>query len=176
MTALRDWVHPIAEIGERTIVRERKATAEERVELSRELDILSCDSLDVTYEIKPLGKERYRFEGKLEAAVTQACVVTLEPVPASLSEAFSIKLGPPEELDDAAPVAGDREVSSIPDVEPIEDGRIEAGALIYAVMSAALDPYPRKADASFDWVDPKMKDDPGPESPFAALSKLKPKS
>ncbi len=173
MTALRDWVHTVTDIGERTLSRKRQATEEERIELARELDILSCESLDVAYEIKPLGKDRYTFEGTLDAAVTQACVVTLEPVPARLKESFSIELSPPEAMEDEEPVAGDREVSSIADVEPIDDGRIEVGALIFAVMSAALDPYPRKPDAAFEWVDPKG-DDPKSASPFAALAKLKP--
>ncbi|HEX2839910.1 DUF177 domain-containing protein [Hyphomicrobium sp.] len=174
MTALRDWVHTVADLGERPISRKRQATEEERIELARELDIVSCESLDVAYEIKPLGKERYAFAGTLDAAVTQACVVTLEPIPARLKESFSIELRPPEVMEDEEPVAGDREVSSIADVEPIEDGRIEVGALIFAVMSAALVPYPRKPDAAFDWVDPKA-DDPKTASPFAALAKLKPR-
>lgn len=174
MTALRDWVHTVTEIGERPISRKREATAEELVELARELDILSCESLSVAYEIKPLSGGRFTFAGTLDAAVTQACVVTLEPVPARLSEVFSIELGPPETIQDEAPAIGDREVSSIPDVEPIEDGRIEVGSLIYAVLSAALEPYPRKPDAAFDWVDPKADADPQAASPFAALAKLKP--
>jgi hypothetical protein len=175
MTALRDWFHLVTDIGERPLARTRQATAEECVELARELDILSCDGLSVAYEIKPLGKDRYNFSGTLETDVTQACVVTLEPVPAHLSEAFSIELGPPELLQED-PGEDDLEVSSVPDIEPIENGRIEVGTMIFGVISAALEPYPRKPDAAFDWVDPKMKDNPGTASPFAALAKLKPQS
>ena len=69
-------------------------------------------------------------------------------------------------------VVGDREVSSIPDTEPMTDGRIEAGKLIYEILSAALEPYPRKPGVEFDWVDPKLKD-AGDQGPFAALAKLK---
>lgn len=175
MTALRDWTHLVADIPERGLARTRTATDEERVELAREFDILSCEALSATYEIKPRGALRYVFSGTLEADVTQACVVTLDPVPAHVSEAFEIELAPPETLlQGSAPAAGDIEVSSVPDVEPMEDGRIEAGRIVFGVLSAALPPYPRKPGVEFDWVDPKVEADPGAASPFAALAKLKP--
>lgn len=175
MTALRDWFKLVTDIGERPLAETREATAEERVELARELDIVSCEGLKVSYVIKPQGKGCYNFSGKLDAEVTQACVVSLEPVPAKLSEPFSIEVGPPEALLDEAPAEGDLVVSSVPDVEPIEDGRIELGKMIYGVLSAALEPYPRKSGVEFDWVDPKLAADPEAASPFAALAKLKPK-
>lgn len=175
MTALRDWVHLVTDIPERGLSETRAATGEELIELARELDITSCDGVRVAYEIRPLGAGRYRFAGSLEADVTQACVVTLDPVPAHVSEAFAIELAPAGELPDEEPVSGDREVSSVPDLEPIEDGRIEVGAMVFAVLSAALPSYPRKEGAEFDWVDPKIKADPEGASPFAALAKLKPR-
>lgn len=176
MTALRDWTHLVADIAERGLKQSREATAEERIELARELDVLSCERLSVAYEIKPRGEGRYAFAGTLDAEVVQACVVTLEPVPARVSEAFAIELAPAGALEDETPVSGDREVSSLPDVEPIEDGRIEVGAIVFGILSAALPPYPRRPDAAFDWVDPKIAADPDGASPFAALAKLKPPS
>ncbi|MDQ8698286.1 DUF177 domain-containing protein [Hyphomicrobium sp. LHD-15] len=175
MTALRDWFKLVTDIGERPLSETREATEEERIELARELDILSCEALKATYVIKALGSGRYNFSGTLEAEVTQACVVSLEPVPGRLSESYSIELGPIEALQDETPVDGDRVVSSVPDVEPIEDGRIEVGSMIFGVLSAGLDPYPRKPGAEFEWVDPKLAADPDGASPFAALAKLKPK-
>lgn len=176
MTALHDWFHLTTDIAERGLSRTRQATAEECIELARELDILSCERLSATYDIKPSGAGRYRLAGSLDADVTQACGVTLEPVPARVSETFSIGLGPPEMLEEEeAPVSGDREVSSVPDVEPIHDDRIEVGTILFGVLSAALPPYPRKDGAAFDWVDPKIAADPEAAGPFAALAKLKPK-
>lgn len=176
MTALRDWFHLVTDIPERGLTVTRAATGEELIELARELDIPSCERVRVAYEIKPQGNGRYKFTGTLEADVTQACVVTLDPVPARLSEAFAIELAPAAELVDQEPVAGDREVSSVPDTEPIEDGRIEVGTMVFGVLSAALPPYPRKEGAAFDWVDPKLAADPDAASPFAALARLKPRS
>lgn len=176
MTALRDWMHLETDMGERGLRATRTATDEERVELARELDIPSCESLRVDYEIKPLGGGRYTFTGTLEADMTQACVVTLDPVPAHVLDTFAVELGPVEALEDAPPESGDREVSSVADVEPIENGRIEVGAIVFGIVSAALPPYPRKAGAEFDWIDPKNAADPEAANPFAALAKLKPKS
>ncbi len=175
MTALRDWFHLVTDIPERGLDATRTATAEELIELARELDIPSCGRVRVAYEIKPLGDGHYRFAGTLEAEVTQACVVTLDPVPARLTEKFAIALAPAAELADEEPVLGDREVSSVPDTEPIEDGRIEVGTMVFGILSAALPPYPRREGAEFDWVDPKIAADPDGASPFAALAKLKPR-
>lgn len=175
MTALRDWFHLAADIPERGLSKSREATGEERVELARELDVPSCEHLRVSYEITPLGAGRYAFSGTLEADVTQACVVSLEPVPVRLSEAFSVEMAPADTLEEEPPVVGDREVSSVPDVEPIEDGRIEAGTIVFGILSAALPPYPRKEGAAFDWVDPRIEADPGASNPFSALAKLKPR-
>lgn len=175
MTALRDWFHFVVDVPERGLSESRDATGEECIELARELDILSCDHLAVSYRIEAAGAGRYTFSGNVEADVAQACVVTLEPVPAHISEAFSVELVPASDLEDEPIVFGDREVSSVPDVEPIEKGRIAAGAIVFGVLSAALPPYPRKDGAAFDWVDPKA--DPAEEdaeNPFAALTKLKP--
>lgn len=176
MTALRDWTHLVTDIPERGLSRSRTATDEERVELARELDIPSCESLSVTYEVKPRRPAgHFTLTGNLEADVTQACVVTLDPVPAKLSETFAIELGPPEALDGEAPGTGEDEriVSSVPDIEPIEDGRIDVGTIVFGILSAALPQYPRKPGVEFDWVDPKADGDTA--SPFAALAKLKPK-
>lgn len=175
MTALRDWHHATAEIGDKRLSCTREATAEELIELARELDIRSCDSLRVSYAIEPAGAGRYTFAGTLEASVVQACVISLEPVPEHISEAFSIELGPPGSFDESAGDAGDREILSMPDVEPIEGGEIDVGRIVFGIVSAALDPYPRSPGAEFDWVDPKVEADPDGASPFAALARLKPK-
>lgn len=171
MTSLRDWVHLVTEIGAASAPQTRIATDEERTELARQLEILSCEGLKATYRIKAQGSGCYLFSGSLDADVTQACVVSLDPVPARIEEDFSITLVPAATLEDEPVFVGDREVLSLPDTAPFAHGRIEAGSLIYEVLSAALDPYPRKPGAEFDWIDPKLKDEDA--GPFAALGKLK---
>ena len=61
---------------------------------------------------------------------------------------------------------------SAAEFEPIEHGRIDVGRIVYETLSAAVDPYPRKAGAEFaaDEVGGPLVGDYGP---FAALKKLK---
>jgi uncharacterized metal-binding protein YceD (DUF177 family) len=175
MTKPLDWVFRTSETGGRRLNESHEVSAEDRQELARMLDILSCDALKVSYTLEPLKKDRFRLSGTIDAKVTQACVVTLDPVPSTISERFSVELYPAAEAADTEVDPEEQEVLSTPDIEPYEDGRIDVGAIVYEHLSAALDPYPRKEGAEFDWVDPKIAADPTAVSPFAALAKLKPK-
>jgi uncharacterized metal-binding protein YceD (DUF177 family) len=176
MSKALDWVYRANEVAGRRVNETHDVGAEDRAELARMLDILSCDALKVSFALEPLKNERFRLSGTIDAQVTQACIVTLEPVPSSISEQFSVELYPALAPPEEAGGGEEQEVLSSPDIEPYEDGRIDVGAIVYEVLSAALDPYPRKEGVEFDWVDPKIAADPGAVSPFAALAKLKPKS
>ena len=175
MTKVLDWVHPTGEIGRRRFNETHEVGAEDRQELARMLDILSCDALRVSYTLEPLKKERFRLSGTIDARVTQACVVTLEPVPSTISETFSVELYPASEPKKAEGEPEEQEVLSTPDIEPYEGSSIDVGTIVYELLSAALEPYPRKEGAEFEWVDPKIAADPTAVSPFAALAKFKPK-
>lgn len=167
-----DWAHPVANAAHDTISVKRSATDEERHAIMRDLDITGCDRLDVRYSISSKGKGgHFLFRGTLEADVSQACVVTLEPVPQHISETFEIELQP-EGAEEPELPEGEQEILAMPDVETYSAGRIEAGRLVLEILASALDPYPRKADAEFDWSDPKAEDG-GKENPFAVLAKLK---
>src|SRR5690606_20872837 len=114
---------------------------------------------------------RYRLRGRLSATLTQECVVTLEPISQSVTEAFDIEFWPTDTLPDA----GDDEVEvlSIPDVEPIAHGRMEVGHVIFEVLATSMNPFPRKGDASLEWQDAAASSEDHPGGAFAALSKLK---
>ncbi len=170
MTAPLHWTYAETEIGDEGIVEARSATAEERALLARELDILSCETLTARLEIKPgPGRRYFRVGGAVEADVTQACVVTLDPVAAHVSEAFAVEFWPADATA-AFPVAAG-EVTR--DVEPMEQGLIDAGRLVFEHIAMALDPYPRKQGAEFAWKDPKAAEAEAESHPFAALERLK---
>jgi hypothetical protein len=171
MTSPLDWTHVAAAIGEAGHREERRATVAEREEVARTLDILSCEELAVRYEIRPLGEGRFLLTGEIDARVAQACIVTLDPVPEHITERFAVELRPASEMDDDD--SDEREILGGEDVEPVRDGRIEAGRIVFEHISAALDPYPRKPGAEFDWRDPKAEADAKAGGPFAALAKLK---
>ena len=92
-----------------------------------------------------------------------------------IDEQFIIEFWPPEDvarLESEAEEAGMDVPLDGP--EPILEKRIDIGQMAYEHFAAALDPYPRKTDASFDWKDPQS--DPDSEDgnkPFAELARLK---
>jgi hypothetical protein len=174
MSTLTTWIHETDAIVDDGLEVERVATAEERAELAQALELVACEELETRYTIQPLANGHYLATGIVEAAVVQSCVVTLEPVSGRVAERFEVDFWPPEKLRELD--AGEVDLRTAPDREPIEDGIIPIGRIIYEHVATGLDPYPRKEGAEFRWssVEPRPDDEPR-DSPFAVLSKLKSK-
>lgn len=176
MTAL-DWTHLTTEIPQSGRHAERQATAAERTAIAEQLDLVDCRSLTVTYHIRALSGGRYRVDGRIAAEVVQACVVTLEPVVGGIDEPFDVTFIPDGEPQQAG--SSEREILSEPDVEPLCDGRLEVGRVVFELLASALDPYPRKPGADLAEVAPPslLAGDVGAATPnpFAVLAKLKDK-
>ena len=68
------------------------ASDEQRAAIARWADVVSVEKLDVKIDIKKLGPVRFGLDFTLTADVTQACVVTLDPVPAHLEHRFHREL------------------------------------------------------------------------------------
>lgn len=166
-----DWTHAATAIPERGLSGSRTATAEERARLAATLDILSVERLSVAYSVRPLREGRFRLAGSLSGDVTQACVVSLEPVPGHIEEEFDIEFtpaAPPEESGEE-----EREISSLSDEEPLENGMIPLGRVVYELVATGLEPYPRKEGAALDWREDAHGDGQG--GAFAELARLKDK-
>ncbi len=115
----------------------------------------------------------YEAHGKLQAKVTQECVVTLDPVDDELSvdlERVYLRGEEPEpEVTSNGEVFVDLEASA--DNEWFEGDTIDLADLIFEQFQLALNPYPRKEGAEFpDAMDAADEKEP---SPFAVLAKLK---
>ncbi len=80
-------------------------------------------------------------EGRLSAAVTQDCVVTLDPVEQEVAEAIAFRVLPPGR----EPADGPEEMDEIP-AGP--DGSVDLGEAVAEQLALALDPYPRAPDAA----------------------------
>jgi hypothetical protein len=171
MTEPLTWSHRTTEIPEPGLHVTQIATPAERAAIAQALDIVSCDVLEADYVVHALGEGRYRLKGSLTARITQECVVTLEPVPEKIVEDVDVAFWPMDSL----PHAGEEEmeVSCVPEVEAIEHGQINAGRVLFEILSASLDPYPRKPGARFEWEDAASEEAPGGAGPFAGLKKLK---
>lgn len=157
------------------------ATEAERIELARELDIPAVHRLAAEIEVKPWSRHGWRMTGRVRAAVTQTCVVTLEPLEAEVDEAIDVKFVPEAEAERYRPkpdAAGEVDLGAEPEDPPdVFDGAtLDPGRVAEEHFMLGLDPYPRKPGASFDPVRFGLAGDGpggGTVSPFAALSKLK---
>jgi uncharacterized metal-binding protein YceD (DUF177 family) len=116
---------------------------------------------------------KYLLAYALEAEVTQACVVTLEPVASRIERSFGRELHFRGTGRHAAETPSTLEIS--PDegdeVEEIESLHFDLTAPVLEELLLALDPYPRRPGVAFD---PGEEGAARPESPFAALKSLKP--
>lgn len=155
-----------------------EATDEECRGLAGRLGLAAIASLTatVTLESRKSGKIVV-VAGRFEAEVTQTCVVTLEPLPRTVSESFTLRLAPEPGPDEAAIIDIDPVTEDEP--EPIEGDTVDIGELVAQHLSLALDPYPRAEGASLDaeaLTAGEASDDSAEDGPFAKLAKLKPKA
>lgn len=153
-----------------------EASSAERAAIAELLELVALDRLLLTCAFERRGQARVLLRGRLEAAVTQTCVVSLAPVANIVDTQVEVEFWPAEAVHHLA-----RQESEAPGhgllewPEPIVDGKIDLGPVIYETLSTSLDPYPRAEGADFQWVEDgaaPSKDDK-PESPFAALASLK---
>jgi uncharacterized metal-binding protein YceD (DUF177 family) len=156
-----------------------KPTAAERSQIAAWLGIEALESLQAVVKLSRTGSGHYLYRGHFDADVVQACVVTLEPVPAHLAEDFerdfeiapvvrhSGRRGHKPAAVPAAPIIDlDEDVP-----EMLEGPVIDLAAPLLEELSLSLDPYPRKAGIEF--TQPEEEPVEAPDNPFAVLGKLK---
>ena len=155
-------------------IHEIEANDEERAALAERFGILSRESLSATIRLRRLpGGDLVRLRGQLKAHVTQACVVSLEPVPEEIEEEFELIYGPkPDE--ESEEIVVDMEAMDPP--EPIINNAIDIGEAVAEHLALALEPFPRAPGAEF--TEPPEEPEEVLEAkphPFAALASLKKK-
>ena len=191
------WTHPTTAIVATGLEVRGQATADQLVALAEFLGLLGLERLQARYKITQLPRGRFRLNGKLDAKVVQACVVTLDPVPADLRETFDVEFWPQEAVASARikSGAGDQSVLQGDEPEPIVHNTIDAGRIVFETLAAALDPFPRAphamlelprahdetadgpTDRTVDGTVPAANGQTGASThPFAALAKLVRKS
>jgi len=167
------WEHHIEDIPVAGLTVERTADREECERLRAALDLLGVAELRARYQITPLSFGRYKLAGELAAVVEQSCVATLEPVRSEVAETYAATYWPPEAMPE--PIKGQVALDAEPDPEPIVDGRIDVGRIVFESLAAGIDPFPRVPGAVFEGPlsTPQAQK---PDSPFAVLANLKDKS
>ena len=172
-TAELSWEHATHDIPQSGLSREREAAPDELARIARALDLFACASLRTAYAVVPTVGGRFRVTGRLRAEISQACVVTLEPVDSTIEEGFDVTFWPEEEM--PAPRGGEVDMDEEADPEPILAGQIDIGRIIFECLVACIDPFPRKPEASLDRSSAHPTDEAAgkPDSPFAILANVK---
>lgn len=170
------WDHAVEDIPANGLQVERAASADERDEIARSLDLLACTSLTARYMLLPRSAGHFRLTGTLAARIEQSCVVTLEPLSNDIAESFGVDFWPETQIPE--PEGGVVDVHDEPDLEPIVMGRIKVGRVIFECLASGIDLFPRKPGVALDASEasPDSEGTGKPEGPFAALARMKNKS
>lgn len=129
-----------------------EADAAQREALAEAHGLLSVESYRAEMLVSAWKRSGVRVSGRVTADITQACVVTLEPVTAHIDEAVEGVFLPQDSklarFDQEGEMLLDAEGPDSPEV--FTGDTIDAGALAEEFFGLAIDPYPRKPDASLD--------------------------
>ena len=145
------------------------ADESERQTIARRLGLESLDRLDAHAVFSRTG-ELVRAKGRLQASLTQSCVVSGEPVASHVDEPFELMFMP-------EPAGGrpDEEIElgeSDCDIVFHDGARIDLGSAIADTLALSIDPYPRSAGAEAALKEAGIMTEVE-ASPFAVLGKLR---
>ncbi len=168
-------------LGNEPKALELVATPAECTALARRFGIPGIAGITATLSLTAEPGGTVRARGRIRAAVTQECIVTLEPVDQRVDAAVDLRI-----LPDGVPPTDDDPDS--PDEIESAGGYIDLGEAVAEQLALALDPYPRLPDAALpaeldgsglDAEAPAAQRaaEPSPgesrPNPFAALARLK---
>jgi len=163
-------VADIEENVDKTIV----LTDAENATIKGLLELLELESLSFGYRLSSGSGGTVHLSGRLKADTIQTCVVILEPIPTAIDMALDVEFWPAAMIEDLGKRAEDPSQSGVEDwPEPITAGVIDLGPIVYETLATALDPYPKKTGASFQWSQAEPEAEAPESGPFAALKQLK---
>ena len=143
-----------------------EATSAEREALAAFLKLPAIAVLTATLRVEPWGRGGARVTGAVHGELTQTCVVSLEPFPATVDEAVDVRFAPEAAVESRPPAKETVLLADEDEPDPVVDGKIDLGALAAEFFALGLDPYPRKPGATFE-----QGEEPAPaDSPFSALA------
>lgn len=137
-----------------------EADAATRVAIAARLGLPAIDALRLAVRLEPGADGAVAARGRLDARLTQVCVVTLEPFAAEFSIPIDLRFVPPAQ--EEAEIDPDA-----PDEVPIEAGLLDLGEAAVQSLSLGLDPWPRAPGAALPG---EVAGGDGPAHPFAALA------
>ena len=168
----------LAGISARTVEIRLKPSEPERAAIANWLGALSVESFEAVVRIVRTGDSSFSYDAEFAAGVTQACVITLEPVASTLEGDFhrSYLIAPrtPAARREAVQQSRSRKIEVLPadedEPELVAGSDIDLAAPILEELALALDPYPKAPGAELPAAEGPQSADQGP---FAVLGKLK---
>jgi uncharacterized metal-binding protein YceD (DUF177 family) len=149
-----------------------EAAPAEREELASFYRLPDIAALTATLRLEPWGRGGARVTGAVHAELTQVCIVSLEPFPATVDEDLDVRFAPATAAKSGSMATEEPQTFSLAEddePDPVIDGKIDLGALTAEFFALGLDPYPRKPGAVLD--EEPTNSEPT-DSPFAALAQL----
>ncbi|MCW6535046.1 YceD family protein [Sphingomonas lycopersici] len=155
-------------IGEapRTVTIE--ADIDERRRVAGRFGLIAVERLAATFAIRR-DAAGVIADGRVTAAVTQACTVTGDPLPATIDEKVTLRFVSAGTSEEEVEL-GEESLDTI----EIDGGAIDLGEAAAETMALALDPYPRGPRAAEALREAGVVDE-GQSGPFGALAALKDK-
>lgn len=138
--------------------------AEARAVIAAELGLLALPALRFSGEIRPAPSDAWEVTGRMQAKISQPCVLTLAPVKASLDEPVHRLFSPHAD----APEAPEAEMGD-EDLEPL-GAFIDIEAIMVEALTLALPLYPRAEGAELA-AEEETPEEEG-RKPFAGLADL----
>ena len=131
-----------------------EADAAQRAVLAEEHGLLSVEAYRAELLVASWKRNGIKVSGRVEADITQACIVTLDPVEAHIDEPVEALLLPEDSKLGRQGFEGGGEIlldADGPDSpETFSGDTIDVGALAEQFFGLAINPYPRKSGASLD--------------------------
>ncbi|RYD86229.1 MAG: DUF177 domain-containing protein [Sphingomonadales bacterium] len=156
-------------LGEGGRIMTVEADAAERAALATRFGLISLDSLSAEAALRREG-DIILAEGRIRAAVVQACVASAAPVPAAIDESFVLRFVP-EGQDVGEEIELDAEDF---DTIDYQGGAVDLGEAVAETLALSLDPFPRAPDAdAILKAAGVLSEDEAVTGPFAALKALK---
>ncbi len=145
--------------------------------LAEEHGLVSVDRFCADLLLAPWKRDGVRVTGSVTADIVQSCVVSLEPLPAKVSQQLDAVFVPERSKigrigeETGGELLLDPEGDDIP--ETFTGHTINVGALCVEFFELALDPYPRKPGVAIETSDSGSRDTEPVPSPFQKLAQLK---
>ncbi|MCK6418188.1 MAG: DUF177 domain-containing protein [Alphaproteobacteria bacterium] len=162
-------------------------TPPEAKKLAKRLGLLSLESLKAQVTIERTRGRVFHVSGKLTAEVVQACVLTGEPIAATVKDNFEAWYADPAQAVSLSKARRERDIAKgnvemplleeAEDPEPLVEGNIDLGEMVTQFLSLAIDPYPHAKGAKLlqSGKSKKAAADEDFANPFAGLKAWKAK-